>query len=125
MTSGEMAEKLNIPVRTIGCYERGEVLPSAKFLVLLYEKLGININWLLTGNGSIFLAPADKYDTNFVEKATEEFKISPAELDGLFEILGNEASKNMLLKFIEVKKGNKESLDALIDNLQGIKAIYG
>ena len=32
--------------------------------------------------------------------------------------------KDFYKKFIEIKKGNKEALDSLIQNLQGIKAIY-
>ena len=50
---------------------------------------------------------------------------TPEEIQGLIDILDCGASRDMVLKFIEIKHGNKEALDALIHNLQGIKAIYG
>ena len=34
-------------------------------------------------------------------------------------------AENMVLKFISVRRGDKEALNSLIYNLQGIKAIYG
>ena len=54
LTAKKLAEILNIPVRTIGGYERNENPPNEKFLKLLSEKLNVNINWLLTGYGSIY-----------------------------------------------------------------------
>ena len=55
----------------------------------------------------------------------ETFNLTEEEATGLLDILDTEASKDMVLKFIQIKKGNKEALDSLIYNLQGIKAIYG
>ena len=55
LTSIELANKLDIPVRTIGSYERAEAQPSPKFLTALYEQLNIDINWLLSGKGNMFL----------------------------------------------------------------------
>ncbi len=125
MTSGEIAEKLNIPVRTIGSYERGEAQPGTKFLTAIIDVFNINVNWLLTGEGSMFLETTDIKDLSTINSIKDIFKLSDEEVNGLFELLKAEASRDMVLKFIQIKKGNKEALNSLIHNLQGIKAIYG
>jgi transcriptional regulator with XRE-family HTH domain len=123
-TSGTIADTLGIPVRTIGSYEREEAQPSPKFLAALIEKYNVNANWLLTGNGNMFLSEKTVLDVQYVAKLQERYELSEKEISGLLELLESKASREMVLKFIEIKKGNKEALDVLINNLQGIKAIY-
>lgn len=125
LTSGELAEKLNIPVRTIGSYEREEAQPGSKFLNALIEICKINVNWLLTGKGNMFLSDKTEADLNYMATLKNRHELTDEEVKGLIDILDSEASREMLLKFIQIKKGNKEALDSLIYNLQGIKAIYG
>ena len=55
----------------------------------------------------------------------DKLNLTSSEMQGLVDILDCDASREMILKFIEIKRGNKEALDSLIHNLQGIKAIYG
>ena len=55
LTAAELGKKLDIPVRTIGGYERDEAPPNQKFLNALVQKLHINVNWFLTGVGAKFL----------------------------------------------------------------------
>lgn len=123
-TSGTIADTLGIPVRTIGSYEREEAQPSPKFLAALIEKYNVNANWLLTGNGNMFLSEKTVLDVQYVAKLQERYELTEKEISGLLELLESKASREMVLKFIEIKKGNKEALDILINNLQGIKAIY-
>ncbi len=124
LTSNELAEKLNIPVRTIGSYEREEAQPSPKFLNALIENYYININWLLTGKGNMFISNRTEADINYIAQLKDRLNLSDEEISGLIDILDSDASREMVLKFIEIKKGNKDALDSLIYNLQGIKAIY-
>ena len=124
LTSSELALKLNIPVRTIGSYERDEAQPGYKFLNALIEVFYVNINWLLTGKGNMFISKKTESDINYIASLKEKLNLTDDELSGLIEILDSDASREMILKFIEIKKGNKEALDSLILNLQGIKAIY-
>ena len=124
LTSNELAEKLNIPVRTIGSYEREEAQPSPKFLNALIENYYININWLLTGKGNMFISNRTEADINYIAQLQDRLNLSDEEISGLIDILDSDASREMVLKFIEIKKGNKEALESLIYNLQGIKAIY-
>ena len=125
VTSKELAEAIDIPVRTIGSYERNEAQPGPKFLNALFEKYPVNINWLITGKGDMFTSPRTELDMSYLAQLKDKLNLSSAELEGLIEILNSDASRDMVLKFIEIKKGNKEALDSLICNLQGLKAIYG
>ena len=125
VTSGALAQVLEIPVRTIGSYEREEAQPSPKFIAALIEKYNVNANWLLTGNGNMFLSEKTVLDVQYVAKLQEKYCLSEEEIAGLLDILESKASREMVLKFIQIKKGDKEALDGLINNLQGIKAIYG
>ncbi len=124
LTSNELARQLNIPVRTIGSYERGEAQPSPKFLNALIENFRININWLLTGKGNMFISKRMEMELNYIVNLQKRLNLSKDEINGLIDIMDSEASREMVLKFIEIKKGNKEALDSLIDNLEGIKAVY-
>jgi transcriptional regulator with XRE-family HTH domain len=125
ITSSALAEKLSIPVRTIGSYERDEVPPSEKFLNALISNFHVNINWLLTGNGEMFINAKDENDLIYINKLQDKFCLSDDEVVGLIDVLECSASREMVLRFIQIKNGNKEALDSLIYNLQGIKAIYG
>ena len=125
LTSAELAEKLDIPSRTIGSYERAEAQPSPKFLIALYENLNIDINWLLSGRGNMFIDKSNIVDSSTMSNLKDRLHFTNEQIAALFDLLGTSAGRDMLLKLLEVKKGNRDSLDSLIQNLQGIKAILG
>ncbi|MBR6162471.1 helix-turn-helix transcriptional regulator [bacterium] len=125
ITSSALAKRLSIPLRTIGSYERDEAPPSEKFLNAMISQLHVNINWLLTGAGQMFVNSKDTDDLLYISKLQDKFSLSDDEIDGLIDVLECSASREMILRFIQIKKGDKEALDNLIYNLQGIKAIYG
>ena len=122
MTSNDIAMTLKMPVRTIGSYERDEAQPGPKFLQGLYLEFGVNVNWLLTGQGTMFFSKKSEFDASYITQMKQKFSLNDEELDGLLEILKSDASREMVLKLIKAKKGDKEALDSLIYNLQGIKA---
>lgn len=49
--------KLNIPGHQISKYERGEITPASLALLKLNEAYNVNLNWLLTGTGELFIEP--------------------------------------------------------------------
>lgn len=124
ITAKDFADVLQIPLRTIGSYERDEAQPSSKFFNALINIYRVNINWLLTGQGNVFLSEKAEIDMSFIALLKDRFNLSAEEINGLIELLESDASKDMVLKFISIKNGDKEALDTLIYNLQGIKAIY-
>ena len=54
LSVAKMAEKIDIPQRTITGYERGERKPSIDFLAQSCKILNVDMNWFVTGEGKIF-----------------------------------------------------------------------
>lgn len=50
----KLAERINIPARTIVSYESGRT-PSLEFLTQLCNVCNINANWFISGNGDMFI----------------------------------------------------------------------
>lgn len=46
--------KIGISIQGLGNYERGDRIPDATILSSYGEKFGVNLNWLVTGNGEMF-----------------------------------------------------------------------
>ncbi len=65
-TQEQMAELLGVSTGFYGMIERGKKAPSIEKLVLIYEKLGTDITYLLTGNGN------NDRVINYVEKCPKE-----------------------------------------------------
>ena len=118
LTAKALANILNIPVRTIGGYERDENPPNEKFLKLLIEKLNVNINWLLTGNGDVFI---NNLLNNLLKS---EYNFNEDESDEIIKFFQNNATRELILKLIKAKKGDIASIDNLIHILNGIKVAF-
>ncbi len=54
LSVAKLAEKINIPQRTITAYERNERTPSIEFLSQMCKILDINANWFLLDKGGMF-----------------------------------------------------------------------
>ena len=67
MQQGDFANKIGILQQQLSKYERGENKPSAEFFIKLYEKVNVNINWLLTGNGKMFVNNENNSDSTTIE----------------------------------------------------------
>ena len=65
-TQERMAEVLGVSTGFYGMMERGEKAPSIEKLVMIYEKLGTDITYLLTGEGKGERVP------NYIEKCPKE-----------------------------------------------------
>lgn len=59
----EFANSLGVHKNTLGLYERNDRAPDANLLRLLLEGHGININWLLTGSGSMYISHQEAQQT--------------------------------------------------------------
>ena len=55
-TQDEFSQFLNISKPTLVRYEAGGRKPDADFLHILMTRFNININWLISGNGKMFLS---------------------------------------------------------------------
>jgi len=54
LVQNDFALKLGISPRAYVNYERGERKPPYEVLISLYEIYDVNLNWLITGKGSMF-----------------------------------------------------------------------
>jgi len=54
-TQSQLAEELGIYQSTIASFEMGKTFPNFKYLYHFHKKHGLNINWLLTGDGNMFM----------------------------------------------------------------------
>jgi len=68
LTQEEFAKKLNTTQAVISNYERGARVPTADFLNRLTEIFHLDINWLLTGEGPMFVGGSKVVDIKDVPK---------------------------------------------------------
>ena len=68
MSGYSFAKKLNIPQPTYLRYETGEQKPSAKLISALVLLFNVNVYWLFTGDGKMFMRP----DENTWERRFDE-----------------------------------------------------
>lgn len=59
LQQGEFAQQLEVVQQQLSKYERNKNKPSAEVFAKLIEKFNININWLLTGEGKMFIETND------------------------------------------------------------------
>lgn len=65
-TQEQMAELLGVSTGFYGMIERGEKAPSIERLVIIYEKLGTDITYLLTGDEK------EKQKVDYIDKCPRE-----------------------------------------------------
>jgi len=65
---------LDIKRPTLAGYEKGTFPPSTDFLIKIREMHNVNIDWLLTGNGEMFLENTEKSLAN-TQKSGDGYKI--------------------------------------------------
>jgi transcriptional regulator with XRE-family HTH domain len=71
VTALELADNLGISANSINNYENGRRKPNFEFLELLVQVYNVNLNWLITGKGEMFIGQ-DKTDHTKIDEA--EFK---------------------------------------------------
>lgn len=78
LSQTEMAEKIGIHVQTLSKYERGEQTPSAETIVAIADGLGVNLIWLLNGEGEMLRTPSEL--SIRIRGIRETFKLSLTEM---------------------------------------------
>ncbi len=67
----EFAERLRTGQAVISRYERNERIPGADFLLRLHITFGVNMNWLLTGKGYMFMEEAARAEAEVPERISD------------------------------------------------------
>jgi len=88
ITAKDLALATDIPVRTIGGYERNENPPNEKFLTKLIEQYNVNINWFLTGKGNMFIS---------FETANKQYELSSETIQNITKLIQND-----IVKYIKI-----------------------
>ncbi|WP_019221464.1 helix-turn-helix domain-containing protein [Bartonella senegalensis] len=96
-----LAKSFSMTKNSIAFYERGEREPNLSVLQTYRTLYGVNINWLLTGQGKMFDSEYTKgdFDWNYFIK----------KIEGLEEILSNSDRS---------KKPNQEKIESSYEKLQ-------
>ena len=118
-TQQQLADELGIYQSTITNFEQGKTFPNINYLYYFTKKYGLDINWLITGAGGIFLR-----DYRLTGSASPSLEIPPhyhgsemknhAELLNLMEIPAIE--QIILAKFLELKTLLKNEIDSFYLN---------
>jgi transcriptional regulator with XRE-family HTH domain len=74
LNQSTFATELDIKRPTLAGYEKGTFPPSTDFLIKIRETHNVNIDWLLTGNGEMFLSSQEKTLANS-QKSSEGYKV--------------------------------------------------
>lgn len=97
----ELASLLNMSQGYLSCVENGKRRFTQENLVLLSEKLNVNIQWLLTGEGEMFMAGSHNRIDKTTRKTVEIMTLLP------------ESQKTDILSYVKDKER--------IQELQGYK----
>lgn len=69
-TQESFAAYLGFEKQYVQKYESGNTKPGMDFLVILFEKTKVNLNWLLTGKGEMF-SETEKSKSELVKEIAE------------------------------------------------------
>lgn len=103
---GALALTIGLSKTTLASYERGESEPTASALAAYQREFGVNISWLLTGEGEMFSDPSKR-------PAGMAAASAPAIDPELFRAVGR-----LVLKVYK-EEGIKLPPDALLDEQAG------
>lgn len=123
LTQQEFADSLGVLISTISKYERGKVRPTTDFFSNLAETYNVNLNWLITGQGSMYML--NESASSSVQRHLEDaFNLSKEEAEILTsELMESPATRQAILKLLKAKRGNKEALEEFKGIIKGMELI--
>ncbi|HUU69339.1 MAG TPA: XRE family transcriptional regulator [Planctomycetota bacterium] len=74
LSQAELAERLGVPQKHISDVERGRTSFREDFLLRVHERLGLSIDWLLTGKGSRHFRPDERVDPDEVVGVLQQLR---------------------------------------------------
>lgn len=116
MTQDEFSTILQVSKPTISRYETGDRCPDAEFLQILLNQYSVNVNWLLGGEGPMFL---DEDSDNRPVSSLENYE----EIKELLELLEVPQIRRAIL--VEAEKSRQLFGHLLKEHRADKKAIEG
>jgi len=125
LSQQEMADKLEVLVTTISKYERGIINPASNFLIKINSLFNVNLNWLITGQGKMFLDENYIAKECYIETLKEKIGFDSSEVEFIIkEIMASPLLIETIHDFIKVKKGDKIALSQLKNVIKGIEFMF-
>ena len=127
LTQAAFSEQTGVPLRTIKGYESGERSPGMDALASI-AKTGVNLNWLLTGEGSM-RSDEERAATPDVAAATPD--VAPgmqkyaARLEAIMKLLEDiedEGEREVLLADFFARAQNAKQIDELKRTVADLRA---
>jgi len=113
LSQSQLAKKLGVAQNTLSQWERGERDIPTSVLLKLHSIAGVNLHWLLTGEGEPFVKPSDE-DRELMEMVNsipEEYKEQFKEIfKSILFIAGLERAKKNLEKNEKSISSTKSSM---------------
>lgn len=122
-TQSALAEKIGTSQGTVADWVNRGSFPSTKHLANLKEKLNININWLITGQGSRYIESRVGYAHHVAEEMAEYGpRRYPADIEFVADVLNDLQLKDKQ-RFESAKKAIDGLLEACAkDSIESIEA---
>lgn len=122
ITQSELGEKLGIQFQHVSKYERGETVPTWENLIKLHEFYDVNINWLLTGKGTMFVSPLTYSVADNQSLAAIRDLDSDDQLDEIITELRNDQElKNLIYDYIKNYRQLRLTTSKLTDKVDRMK----
>lgn len=122
ITQSELGEKLGIQFQHVSKYERGETVPTWENLIKLHEFYDVNINWLLTGKGTMFVSPISYSPADNQSLAAIRDLDSDDQLDEIITELRNDQElKNLIYDYVKNYRQLRLTASKLTDKVDRMK----
>lgn len=113
--AASFAKEVGIPYTTFIKYERGERKPSFELLEYLVDVYNVNLNYIFSGQGQMFIKPDDntleRQNDTTVKERVSHFGGRLAELQDKHEYLDKDMAKLLSIseeEYIDLKLDDKE-----------------
>ena len=119
LSQAEMGNSLGIQYQHVSKYERGESVPTWENLTKLLELYNVNLNWLLTGRGSIFLTPLGYEEKE--ENPKHRVRDLDTKIDEIVEELKKDSElKTLIYNYVKSYWNIKHAASQLMDRAENI-----
>jgi len=122
LSQEKLAEILGVKRNTLSNWERGENEMNYEAMHILYTKFGVNINWLLTGEGSMFVKSPQEKETPTNQAGIDRelaqmlSMLSPEQQQVLGDIFKTFLKKGGLMQSSSSSEKPKENAKGLVDS---------
>lgn len=114
LTREQLAANLDVSIKTIEEIENGETLPDFNILNYLHKEYGLDINWMLFGDGVVISSRLMEARKELKTKKPKKISVKSRETNELWELLKVPEIGNIIFgKMEEAKMIFRDQVEAL------------